>query len=133
MKTVVEALREGRELISDPANWKQGGLAEIVGQNEGITGPYCAIGALAKATETFSIGPTLGGNRRTGSGHAALYILVESNVDNIDMQEVRKQAVALLEDCLGRPVHEYNDSNPHECVMAAFDAAIEKAEAEHGE
>jgi len=123
MKNVRETLIAARELIADPANWKQGGLSEI--ENDKCVGPFCALGAIGRATETLGVGY---GADRTGSGDWTFgRMYQEKNHTNPEVQATRLRASELLGKFLDKPVHEFNDSSSHDCVLAAFDAAIERA------
>jgi len=113
--TPKEVLVKARTLIATPSNWTRSEL-------ERLDGSVCAIGAINLAL----------------------------GIDNQDMQvqetyltSKNKSALELLASVLPTPrgwrnrplqpeliVFSYNDKNPHACVLAAFDAAIEKAGAD---
>lgn len=117
--TTKEALVRARALIEDPANWKQGGLATPDLEKAEAVGPFCAIGAIGKVNEVWGIG---GWGGRDGSGMGAS--VGERNWQNPEATATFRAAKGLLEECLPAPVHEYNDTHDHACVLAAFDAAI---------
>ena len=129
MKDVKETLEAARDILSDPANWKQGGLAEVDRAKNEVVGPYCSLGAIGKVCEIFSI-QVGGGSSRTGEMGGAFSTMAEANSNNSEARDVYMRASKILSECYDQPVHEYNDSHDHECVLAAFDAAIERLEAE---
>ena len=129
MKDVKETLEAARDILSDPANWKQGGLAEVDRAKNEVVGPYCSLGAIGKVCEIFAIRAG-GSSSRTGEIGGGFHIIAEANNDNSEARDVYMCASKVLSECYDQPVHEYNDSHDHECVLAAFDAAIERLEAE---
>jgi hypothetical protein len=127
MKNVLETLTEAREPIADRDDWKQQGLCEM-GAGEAV-GPFCSLGAIGKVSRIFSA-QVGGSSNRDGRGQGGIACLwQEENAKNAAARRVYDEATMLLSSCLEGTVHEFNDSHSHECVLAAFDAAIESLEA----
>jgi len=100
----LEILKQARGLISSPENWTQGQWERRL---EGRVS-YCAIGAVQRA---------LGHDSQLGIPHPMANVIVEECLAPV-IGKTSRMAVA-----------SYNDSHPHECVLAMFDAAIEREEA----
>jgi hypothetical protein len=114
--TTREVLEAARERISDESRWRRGTL-------EDPSGRVCALGAII-VTECGSV-KGCGWRNVHLENHAAMEALAavlpsSPLVENI--QEERGRALAAR-------ITGYNDrdTTSHACVLAAFDAAIEKA------
>ncbi len=103
--TTQETLKAAREVIAKPENWCKW---ELVTEHEDGTygAPYCALGAIGVASGAVT---EADGFRFYSPGNAF------------------HEAVTTLEGVLPDSVANYNNTHDHECVLAAFDAAIEKA------
>jgi hypothetical protein len=97
---VVETLRKARELISDRKRWTKRVLAR--NQSRSRVQHYSSL----EACRWCATGAVLKVNPDVVTANAALSILGED-----------------MEDCIG----DFNDYHNHAEVLAAFDAAIEKA------
>lgn len=100
-KTVVEILKEARELISVPERWTKMAYARdavgnAVNWNDPTAYCWCSLGALHRAAE----------NR-------ALYHLARE----------------FLRSSTPKTIADFNDETDHPTVLKAFDLAISKAEA----
>ena len=110
---VLEVLRRARGLIEDPANWTRG----MVGDR---SGRVCAVGAVGRAIGldfTNVCTPEYYADEAVARAHPAIAALV---------------AVAPksdIETALS-PVARVNDEQGHAAVLALFDRAIERTEAE---
>ena len=104
MKTVLELLVAGRDLISDPERWTVGKLARNdMGDARDPLDPgacrFCAMGALL-------------------------------NIVGWDKDSKRHEAMDLLNDAAGRHISFANDGpDGHAVVLRAYDIAIERARA----
>ncbi len=103
-----ETLQEARELIADPKDWCTGHLA--IEEHA----PYCALGAVMKASNWQMIN-WIGAvtTEQQESFDAAASALAKV----IDVAPVAPYFSS---------VAQYNNAHSHECVLAMFDAAIEK-------
>lgn len=124
--TTKETLEQARALIADPANWKQNGLAEVDEDKMEIVAPFCSLGAIGKTLKVFALGG--GSGSRTGLGGPFFAQAEEENHGNPKTMKAYDEATKLLGECFDGEVHEYNDTHDHECVLAAFDAAIARAD-----
>jgi|ERR1700722_7023564 len=110
--TTKEILQAARDLITDPKKWTTGVLMHT---NEHGTS-FCAIGAV---------------NEVLGLMQDDKYVKLRNH------EALKALALAVMVPCAswdkddwsGNVVYGYNDSQPHECVLAMFDAAIEKLSA----
>lgn len=102
-KSVAQILREARELISDPKRWTQGKNARDV--NDQFADP---------------IGP------------AAVCWCAEGAIRRVVAEDWYRlhSLLATLNAEVNDAIHRFNDSHTHTEVLAAFDRAIELAEAE---
>jgi len=100
----LELLKQARGLISSPENWTQGRWERRL---EGRVS-YCAIGAVQHA---------LGHDNQLDIPHPMASVIVEECLAPVIGKDSRAAVAS------------YNDSQPHECVLAMFDAAIEREEA----
>ena len=103
-KTVLEVLREARELIAVPERWTQGGLARDA-QGKQAPGVYnrdaaswCAEGAICKTAGTFPV--------------------------------ARAAFAAVRETLAGAELCEFNDSHTHPEVVSLIDSTIARLEKE---
>lgn len=115
----LEVLQNARAIIAPEGNWVQN-WGEVDAGGRAVT---CAMGAVRVAlghdVEDCSC---LDCCRRNGSKYA-------------ENREALDGAVDALSSVIGREgegsIIEYNDENDHACVIAMFDAAIEREEAKH--
>ena len=101
-----EVLTKARGLITDESAWCQGTLKD--GER------HCSIGAIAKTLDL-----------PVDVNVVTKNILLQSADLNEAAGYIRNVIPAQGGYSVLNDVARYNDSNPHECVLAAFDAAIE--------
>lgn len=104
MKSTLQILIEGRELISDPKRWTQGQTAldasmQCVFPNSQKAVCWCSLGALAKVIDVDSS---------------------ELLADHVNAHDARHE----LSNAMGERVWAFNDRHTHEQVLAAWDQAI---------
>lgn len=105
--TTQEILQKARDSISSKSAWCTG----IV---ENLDGQYCAMGAIAIATTGDAWNVT---HPKTQLALKALAAVLPNNDTDTSFPE---GAISV-----------FNNTRGHECVLAAFDAAILKAEGDH--
>ncbi len=98
--TTKETLKRARDLIADPNRWCQGMLRD--GDR------VCALGAISEVAGFATVRE--GWWQRVPAVRALAGVLPRTEEND------------------ARRVSCYNDGQPHHCVIAAFDAAIEKCE-----
>jgi hypothetical protein len=100
--TTKDILEAAREMIAKPHGWTKNKLERA--------GAVCAVGAISKVAT----------GRATALGPMGTWIY--------ESDENLVRAKRLLDRAVAGSIVDYNDSHTKKCVVAAFDAAIERAE-----